>query len=153
VRRTRGRGETAFELDHIQPRSRGGSHRVSNLALSCHACNAAKGEHTATEFGHPEVQARAKQPLRDAAAVNASRYALCDELRTLGMPITTRSGGRTRWNRARFALDDPASFMALTNVIEQACNHFLETESWPTTYEELQPVPVRKRGAADLCRR
>jgi 4-alpha-glucanotransferase len=53
----------------------------------------------------------------------------------------------------REALEDPGSFMAMTNVIEQACNHFLATESWPTTYEELQPVPVRKRGATDLCRR
>jgi hypothetical protein len=89
VRRTRGRGETAFELDHIQPRSRGGSDRVSNLALSCHACNVAKGDHTAAEFGHPEVAALAKQPLRDAAAVNATRFALCDELRKLGLPLTS----------------------------------------------------------------
>jgi 5-methylcytosine-specific restriction endonuclease McrA len=53
-----GRGETAFELDHIQPRSRGGSDRVSNLALSCHACNAAKGERTAAEFGHVRRESR-----------------------------------------------------------------------------------------------
>ena len=46
----------------------------------------------------------------------------------------------------REALADPDSFMAMTNVIEQACNHFLETESWPTTYEELQPIPVLKVG-------
>ncbi|HEX4714750.1 MAG TPA: RNA-guided endonuclease IscB [Ktedonobacteraceae bacterium] len=108
-----GRGETAFELDHIQPRSRGGSNRVSNLALSCHACNAAKGEHTAAEFGHPEVQVQAKHPLRDAAAVNATRYALCDELRALGMPITTWSGGRTRWNRARFGIEKTHALDAL----------------------------------------
>jgi 5-methylcytosine-specific restriction endonuclease McrA len=108
-----GRTNTAFELDHIQPRSRGGSNRVSNLALSCHACNAAKGEHTAAEFGHPEVQARAKQPLRDAAAVNASRYALCEVLGALGLPLTTWSGGRTRWNRARFALEKTHALDAL----------------------------------------
>jgi hypothetical protein len=53
----------------------------------------------------------------------------------------------------REARASPDSFMAMTNVLEQACNHFLETESWPTTYEEMQPVPVRKRGTADLCRR
>jgi 5-methylcytosine-specific restriction endonuclease McrA len=108
-----GCGETAFELDHIQPRSRGGSNRVSNVALSCHACNAAKGEHTAAEFGHPEVATQAKQPLRDAAAVNATRYALCDELRALGMPITTWSGGRTRWNRERFGIEKTHALDAL----------------------------------------
>jgi 5-methylcytosine-specific restriction endonuclease McrA len=99
-----GRTDTPFELDHIQPRSRGGSDRVSNLALSCHACNAAKGEQTAAEFGHPEVAAQAKQPLRDAAAVNATRFALCDELRALGLSLTSWSGGRTRWNRDRFGI-------------------------------------------------
>jgi len=99
-----GGGETAFELDHLLPKSRGGSNRVSNLVLSCHECNVAKADHTASEFGHPEVEAQAKLPLRDAAAVNATRYALCDALVALGIPITTWSGGRTRWNRARFGI-------------------------------------------------
>lgn len=99
-----GRKDTAFELDHIHPKSRGGSDRVSNLVLSCHECNVAKGDQTASEFGHPKVEAQAKRPLRDAAAVNATRYALCDALSVLGIPITTWSGGRTRWNRARFGI-------------------------------------------------
>src|SRR5215469_9329963 len=30
----------------------------------------------------------------------------------------------------------------MTTVIEQAVNFFLETQTWPRTYEELQPVPV-----------
>src|SRR5437870_5655214 len=55
-----GKTDVPFELDHLQPRSRGGSNRVSNLVLSCHACNQAKGKQTAAEFGHPQVEARAK---------------------------------------------------------------------------------------------
>jgi hypothetical protein len=94
-----------FELDHIHPRSSGGSNRVSNLALSCHACNGAKGNRTAAEWGHPEVEAQAKAPLKDAAAMNASRYALVEALRALGLPIGTWSGGRTRWNRERFGVE------------------------------------------------
>ncbi|HLX58979.1 MAG TPA: RNA-guided endonuclease IscB, partial [Ktedonobacteraceae bacterium] len=78
-----GRANTAFELDHIRPRSRGGSNRVSNLALSCHHCNTIKGDRTASEFGHPEVEARARKPLQDAAAVNATRFALVEALRLL----------------------------------------------------------------------
>ena len=58
-----GAENTPLEKDHIIPRSRGGSDRVSNLAVSCRRCNLAKGDHTAEEFGHPEVQARAKAPL------------------------------------------------------------------------------------------
>ncbi len=100
-----GRAHTVFELDHIVPRSRHGSNRVSNLALSCHDCNIAKGKQTAAEFGHPEVEAQAKRPLGDAAAVNATRYALVEALRVLGLPIGTWSGGRTRWNRDRFGIE------------------------------------------------
>ncbi len=98
------RGEKVFELDHILPRSRGGSNRASNFALSCHACNAAKGNRTAIEFGHPEVEALAQRPLGDAAALNAMRYVLVEQLRTLGLPVRTWSGGRTRWNRDRFGI-------------------------------------------------
>ena len=100
-----GRAHTVFELDHIVPRSRHGSNRVSNLALSCHDCNIAKGKQTAAEFGHPEVEAQAKRPLGDTAAVNATRYALVEALRVLGLPIGTWSGGRTRWNRDRFGIE------------------------------------------------
>jgi 5-methylcytosine-specific restriction endonuclease McrA len=62
-----------LELEHVLPRSRDGSSRVSNLAPACHSCNDRKGKKTAAEFGHPEVEAQAKAPLRDAAAVNSTR--------------------------------------------------------------------------------
>jgi 5-methylcytosine-specific restriction endonuclease McrA len=100
-----GRGETAFEIDHVVPRSRGGTDRVSNLVLSCHDCNTAKGDRTAAEFGHPQVEGEAQLPLRDAAAVNATRFALVEALGVLGLPIGTWSGGRTRWNRDRFGIE------------------------------------------------
>ncbi|HEY6409537.1 MAG TPA: RNA-guided endonuclease IscB [Ktedonobacteraceae bacterium] len=100
-----GRTNQPFEIDHAVPRSRGGSDRASNLVLSCHDCNSTKGKQTAAEFGHPEVQAQAKQPLRDAAAVNATRFALDLALRVLGLPIGSWSGGRTRWNRDRFGIE------------------------------------------------
>lgn len=33
-------------VEHIEPRSRGGKTRSSNLALSCHGCNGLKHAHT-----------------------------------------------------------------------------------------------------------
>jgi 5-methylcytosine-specific restriction endonuclease McrA len=108
-----GKQNTPFELDHQVPRSRGGSNRASNLVLACHACNQAKAGKTAAEFGHPEVAARAKVPLKDAAAVNATRFQLVEALRRFGLPIGTWSGGRTRWNRARFGLGKTHALDAL----------------------------------------
>jgi 5-methylcytosine-specific restriction endonuclease McrA len=93
-----------LEIEHIVPRSRGGTDRVSNLTLACHRCNRAKGNRTAAEFGHPAVQARAQVPLRDAAAVNATRRAVLRALHVMGFAVRCWTGGRTKWNRERFGL-------------------------------------------------
>src|SRR6266566_3581666 len=42
--------------------------------------------------------------------------------------------------------EDETNFVALQNVVEQACNHYLHSDRFPTTYEELQPVPLLKVG-------
>jgi 5-methylcytosine-specific restriction endonuclease McrA len=88
-----------LQIEHIVPKVRHGSHRVSNLTIACKPCNDAKGKRTASEFGHPEIQAQAKAPLRDAAAVNATRWALYHRLNATGLPLETGTGGRTKWNR------------------------------------------------------
>jgi 5-methylcytosine-specific restriction endonuclease McrA len=106
--------DVPFELDHIQPRSRGGSSRISNLVLACHACNMAKGDRTAAEFGHPEIAAQASVPLQDTAVVNATRHALVQALGHVGLPIGTWSGGRTRWNRERLGV-------AKTHALDALC--------------------------------
>ncbi len=93
-----------LQIEHIVPKARQGSDRASNLTLACEPCNLAKGTRTAEEFGHPEVQAQARCPLRDAAAVNASRWALFRRLREIGLPVEVGTGGPTRWTRARRGL-------------------------------------------------
>jgi 5-methylcytosine-specific restriction endonuclease McrA len=98
------KAETPLEIEHIVPSSRGGSDRVSNLTIACHTCNQAKGNQTAEEFGHPQVQALAKAPLRDAAAINATRWVLYQRLVACGLALETGSGGRTKYNRTQRGL-------------------------------------------------
>jgi 5-methylcytosine-specific restriction endonuclease McrA len=93
--------ETPLEVEHIAPRVRHGSNRVTTLTLACRDCNDAKGKRTAEECGYPQIQA--KQPLRDAAA-NATRWALYHRLSALGLPLETGTGGRTKWNRTKRGL-------------------------------------------------
>jgi len=45
--------------EHIIPRSRGGTKRVSNLTVACEDCNQSKNNLTAAEFGHPNIQTQA----------------------------------------------------------------------------------------------
>ena len=116
-------------------RSRGGSNRVSNLVLSCHHCNLAKGNKTAAEWGHPEVENQARMPLRDAAAVNTTRYALVEALLTLGLPLATWSGGRTRWNRDRFGVQK-------AHCLDALCVGKLAGVGLPV----LRPLVITARG-------
>ena len=90
-----------LQIEHIVPKSRGGSDRVSNLTLACEPCNLKKGNMTAAEFGFPNIQKQALASLKDAAAVNATRYMIGDMLRILGLPIEFWSGGRTKFNRVQ----------------------------------------------------
>src|SRR5579859_6230479 len=69
-----------LQVEHIVPRSRGGSNRVSNLALACGPCNQKKGTQTASEFGFPEIQVQAKQPLKDIAHVSSIKTSIIQHL-------------------------------------------------------------------------
>ncbi len=42
--------------------------------------------------------------------------------------------------------EDADAFMAMTNVLEQACNRYLQSGEFSATYEELQPPPVLSVG-------
>ena len=93
-----------LEVEHIIPRSRGGSNRVSNLTIACHKHNQEKGNLTAAEYGFPEVEAQARLPLKDAATVNATRWALLNRVKSFNLPVETGSGGLTKFNRTRRGL-------------------------------------------------
>jgi 5-methylcytosine-specific restriction endonuclease McrA len=99
-----------LNVEHIQARACGGSDRVGNLCLACRPCNEAKGARSIEEFLHDRpdvlrrVLAHAGAPLADAAAVNATRWALVGVLRRCGLPLELASGGRTKFNRATLGI-------------------------------------------------
>jgi len=68
-----GASSVRLEIEHIVPKSKGGTDRVSNLTLACNPCNQAKGNLDIRDFlsGKPDlckgILASAKQPLKDAA--------------------------------------------------------------------------------------
>ena len=106
-----GAKDTRLEIEHIQPRSKGGSNRVSNLCLACISCNQKKGNQDIKDFllGKPDllqrILAQAKKPLADTAAVNTTRWHLYAKLKDTGLPIEVGTGGRTKYNRTIRGLD------------------------------------------------
>lgn len=102
--------DVPLQVEHIVPRARGGSDRVSNLALACANCNDKKGTRSIEDFlAHDpdrlaRVKAQARTPLRDAAAVNSTRRALFTALTSTGLKPETGTGGQTKWNRTRLGI-------------------------------------------------
>jgi len=90
-----------LQIEHVVPVARGGSSRVSNLTLACDACNQRKGTQTAAEFGHPEVQAQAKQPLKDAAHVSSLKTSVVQQLRAIfgAAQVAVTYGYATKYQR------------------------------------------------------
>ena len=101
-----GKTDVPLQVEHIVPRSKGGTDRVSDLTLACEPCNRRKGNRPVEDFlkKKPEVLERikrqAKAPLKDAMAVNATRWELFRRLQATGLPVECGSGGRTKFNRS-----------------------------------------------------
>src|SRR5262249_15858121 len=89
------RSGVPLQLEHLTARSGGGSDAVCNLTLACEPCTGRKGSQTAAEFGFPQLAAAGKHPLRDAAAVNATRWARSRRLQATGLSVEVGTGGRT----------------------------------------------------------
>jgi 5-methylcytosine-specific restriction endonuclease McrA len=96
-----------LQVEHIVPRAVRVDNRICNLALACAPCNAKKGTQDIHVFlaSQPDLVARilalAKAPLKDATAVNTTRWKLYERLLALGLPVECGSGGLTKFNRTR----------------------------------------------------
>jgi len=94
-----------LNIDHVRPKANGGSNRISNLALACIPCNTRKSAQSVELFlaKKPDVLKRVlaqiKRPLKEAAAVNSTRWALFNALQATGLPVSVASGGKTKFNR------------------------------------------------------
>jgi 5-methylcytosine-specific restriction endonuclease McrA len=138
-----------LQVEHIHPRAKGGTDRVSNLCLSCEPCNLKKGTQDIEVFlrNKPDVLShvltQAKRPLKDAAAVNSTRWALFNRLKQTGLPVETGSGGKTKYNRIRLELSKH-------HYIDAACVENVDNLQILTT----QPLLIKAtgHGTRQMCR-
>jgi 5-methylcytosine-specific restriction endonuclease McrA len=94
-----------LEIDHVKPKSKGGSNRVSNLVIACHSCNIRKGNKTIEVFlkNKPKlfnkVLKTLKTSLKDTAAVNSTKKELVKRLKNIIYKVNSCDASRTYFNR------------------------------------------------------
>lgn len=140
--------DVPLEIEHIQPKSQGGSDRISNLCVACHKCNQRKGNRDIKDFlkGKPDVLNRvlkqAKTTLKDATSVNSTRWALFNTLKSFGLPVSIGTGGQTKFNRIRFELPK-------AHWIDAACVGAVNTIKLVTT--KILKVKATGFGGRQRC--
>jgi len=140
-----GKQDIPLQIEHLTPRARGGSDRVSNLALACEPCNQKKGTQTAAEFGFPQLATTAKAPLKDAATVNATRWALYQALAATGLPLEVGTGGRTKHNRTRLGL-------AKAHWADAASVGATTPDGLSATPRSVLLIAAKGHGTRQMCR-
>ena len=99
-----------YETDHIVPRSRGGTDRVSNLVVCCRVCNIEKGNVSVEDFltGSPTRLAAIRRTQRAALAgasqMNIIVPGLIRRLEAMGLLVAQYDAYTTSWNRKRLGV-------------------------------------------------
>jgi hypothetical protein len=142
--------DVPLQIEHIQSHAKGGSDRVSNLCLACEPCNKKKNTDSIEKFLAKDpnrlkkILAQAKAPLKDAAAVNTTRWALFEALKTTGLPVEVGTGGRTKFNRTKQELPK-------AHWIDAACVGASGTKI--IVSEDAKPLLIRAtgHGSRQMC--
>ncbi|GAC1457252.1 MAG: hypothetical protein NVS2B14_01740 [Chamaesiphon sp.] len=136
-----GAKDIPLQVEHIKAKAKGGTDRISNLTIACEKCNQKKGTQEIEKFlkNQPELLSKiftqAKKPLKDATAVNATRWELYRRLQATDLPIEIASGGKTKFNRCRLLLPK-------AHYIDAACVGSVESLDIRTT----QPLLIKSTG-------
>ncbi len=145
-----GKHNRPLQIDHIVPRATGGTNRVSNLCLACEKCNQAKGTTEIKDFLKKKpallnrILAQAKAPLKDAAAVNTTRWALYERLQGLGLLVECGTGGLTKYNRTVRELEK-------THWLDAACVGASTPEKVLTTNVQPLLITAYGHGCRQMC--
>jgi 5-methylcytosine-specific restriction endonuclease McrA len=102
-----GTTEGQIEMDHLLPKSRGGTDRWSNLVLSCAACNARKGDRTVAEAGmslRTFPHQPSDLPARNRPYTYHTARLLVSRLHTTGLHVAWQSARDTMPNTLSPAL-------------------------------------------------
>ena len=149
--KTKGRcsycGGKATEIDHVIPRSNGGTNSTYNLVASCRSCNEKKSNLSLKEFGKlmnkDYSQLEPKKLPKDATIVQSARNYMVKEISKLVPDTTTHEAWITKYNRDQLGLSKQHYYDALS------------VGEIPTKFDFLTDkvlqISAKGRGSRQMC--
>ena len=150
--KTKGRcsycGEKAEEIDHIIPRSNGGTNSTNNLTPACRSCNEKKSNLSLKEFGKlmnkDYSKLEPKKLPKDAAIVQSARNYMVKEITKIIPDTTIHEAWITKYNRDQLGLPKQHYYDALSVGEIPSKFNFLT--------DKILQISAKGRGSRQMCR-
>ena len=140
--------EKATEIDHIIPRSNGGTNSSYNLTPACRSCNEKKSNLSLKEFGklmnRDYSQLEPKKLPKNAAIVQSARNYMVKEITKLVPDTTTHDAWITKYNRDQLGLPKQHYYDALSVGKIPTKLKFLT--------DKILQISAKGRGSRQMCR-
>ena len=141
-------GNKAEEIEHINPKSKGGTNSPHNLVIACKKCNKLKGKLSLKEFGElmnkDYSHLEPKKLPKDAAIVQSSRNYMAREITKLVSDTTTYDAWMTKYNRDSLGLPKEHYYDALSVGEVPTRFNFLT--------DKILVISAKGRGSRQMCR-
>ena len=140
-------GKQAQEIDHIVPRSKGGTDSSYNLVASCRSCNERKSNLTLKEFdkimNKDYSHLEPKKLPKDAAIVQSARNYTVKEISKLVADTKSYDAWLTKYNRDELGLPKQHYYDALS--VGNAQDYKFLTD-------KVLIISAKGRGSRQMCR-
>ena len=141
-------GNKAEEIEHIIPKSKGGTNSPYNLVIACKKCNKLKGKSSLKEFGElmnkDYSHLEPKKLPRDASIVQAARNYMVKEITKLVSDTTLHDAWLTKYNRDELGLPKEHYYDALSVGEVPSKFNFLT--------DKILLISAKGRGSRQMCR-
>ena len=140
-------GAKAEEIDHVIPRSNGGTNSLYNLTPACRSCNEKKSNLSLKEFGKlmnkDYSQLEPKKLPKDAAIVQSARNYMVKEITKIVPDTTTHDAWITKYNRDQLGLPKQHYYDALSVGEIPTKFNFLT--------DKILVISAKGRGSRQMC--
>ena len=140
-------GAKADEIDHVIPRSNGGTNSTYNLVATCRSCNEKKSNLTLKAFGklmHKDYsQLEPKKLSKDAAIVQSARNYMIREITNIIPDTKSYEAWLTKYNREQLGLPKQHYYDALSVGEIPTKLNFLT--------DKILQISAKGRGSRQMC--